>query len=79
MLREQAVAILKELIAADLIHPIWMAIGENTLNHYELRFKGEINQVSIEEFLQKRNLALEQNKEKDYFAIYKSQTRKSNF
>jgi len=71
MLREQAVAILKELIAADLIHPMWMAIGERKLNHYELRFKGEINQVPIHEFLQKRNLELEQNKEKDYFAIYK--------
>jgi len=29
------------------------------------------SKVPIEEFLQKRNLALEQNKEKDYFTIYK--------
>ena len=42
MLREQAVALLKELVAADLIHPNWMAIGEKTLSHYELRVRGEI-------------------------------------
>ena len=52
MLREQAVALMKELVANNLIQTSWVSIEERTPNSYELKFNGNCDRRLIDPILQ---------------------------
>jgi hypothetical protein len=71
MRREQAVALVKELVANDLIQTNWLSIEKRKPDGYELKFKGYCERFLLDTFLQKRNLAMEENNEKGFCVIFK--------
>ena len=70
MLREQAVALLRELLANNLIRTNWALIEERTPNSYELKFNGTFERSLINPILQKHNLKIKKNKDKRYCVIF---------
>ena len=71
MRREQAVAIVKELVGNNLIQANWLSIDKVKSDSYELRFRGYCERQLLGEFLQSYDLALEENREKSSFIISK--------
>jgi hypothetical protein len=69
--REQAVAIVKELVCNNLIQTNWLSIDSRKVDSYELKFRGDYEHNDIEIFLQNRNLAMAENKEKGFCIIFK--------
>jgi hypothetical protein len=72
MLREQAVAFMKELVANNLIQTSWVSIEERTPNSYELKFKGSCDRSLIYPILQKHNLTIKEDKDKGYLVIFET-------
>ena len=70
MLREQAVALLKESAAKNLIQTSWVSVEERTPNSYDLKFKGNCDRCLIDPILQNHNLTTKENKDKGYFVIF---------
>lgn len=71
MRREQAVALVKELVGNNLIQTNWLLIDKRKPDSYELKFKGDWDRCSLEDFLKNHNLSIEENKEKQYLVIFK--------
>jgi hypothetical protein len=71
MRREQAGTLVKELVANNLIQTNWLSIDKSKPEGYELKFKGYCERLLLEMFLQNRNLAMEENKEKGFCIIFK--------
>ena len=71
MRREQAVALVKELVDNNLIQTNWLLIDKRKPDSYELKFKGDWDRYSLNDFLKNRNLVIEENKEKQYLVIFK--------
>ena len=71
MRREQAVAVVKDLVVNNLIQTDWLSIDRRKPDSYELKFRGYCERVLIDTFLQKRNLAIEENKERGFCIIFK--------
>ncbi len=71
MRREQAVALVKELVGNNLIQTTWLLIEKRTPDSYQLKFKGDWDHCSLDDFLKNRNLSIEENKEKQYLVIFK--------
>jgi hypothetical protein len=69
--REEAVTLLKELIGNGLIETTWLSIEQRKPNKYQLSFKGNYQSPLLDPLLKKLNLAIEENKEKDYLVIFK--------
>lgn len=72
MLRAQAIAVLKEIVTNGLIDTAWVSIEKRAPDSFELRIKTDCNRTLIEAFLQKHNLTLEENKQKDWLIIYQT-------
>ena len=68
MKREEAVGLLKELGAEQLIYPSLVLIQQRTPGKYELDMKGAFVYHEIEAFLKNRGLSCEENK--DYLTIF---------
>ena len=68
--RTQAMALLKELVAYDLVDPSYVSIFQTKHNYYQLQIKCNYNK-RIEEFAKNNNLAIEEDKEHKYLVIYK--------
>ena len=71
MKRENAVALVKELVCNNLIQTNWLSIDRRKVDSYELRFRGDCERTDLDIFLQNRNLAMEENKEKGFVIIFK--------
>ena len=71
MRREQAVAVVKELVVNNLIQTDWLSIDNREPDIYELKFRGYCERLMLDTFLQERNLAMEENKEKGVCVIFK--------
>jgi hypothetical protein len=71
MKRESAVALVKELVCNNLIQTSWLSIDRRKVDGYELRFRGDYEWPDLNVFLQNRNLAMEENKEKGFCIIFK--------
>ncbi len=72
MLRQQAIALLKELVADHLIQTSWVSIEERTPNSYELKFNGDCDRSLIDPILQNHNLTIKEDKDKGYFVIFET-------
>jgi hypothetical protein len=68
---EQTVALVKELVGNTLIQTNWLSIDKRKPESYELKFKGDCEGYVLDTFLQKHNLAIEENKEKGFYIIFK--------
>jgi len=70
--RQQAMALLKELVAENLIvDPTHIAICLSTPDNYQIQIKEELNLNKLIEFAQRNDLAIEEVKEEKYVRIYK--------
>lgn len=78
MERKEAVALLKELGAEQLIQPSLVIIEQRKPDSYQLRMKGEYDRQLIEAFLHKRNFDYEENLDRVliYFQAIASSFRK---
>ena len=71
MKRENAVALVKELVFKNLIQTNWLSIDRRKVDSYELRFIGDCEQHDLDIFFQNRNLTMEENKEEGFCIIFK--------
>jgi hypothetical protein len=70
MKREQAVALVKEFVANQLILATWFSIDKKAKGGFEVHLRGDYNRSEIDLFLAKHNLAMKKSAE-GYFIIYK--------
>lgn len=70
--RLEAMAMLKELVANNLVDPSFVNICERKPNHYQIQIKSDYNRKEIEEYSKKCGLTIEEDKEKKYFLIFKT-------
>jgi hypothetical protein len=68
MKRGEAVGLLKELVAEQLIQPSLVFIGQRSLDNYQLQIKGDYDCKEIEQFVKDR-FSLEESK--GYLILYK--------
>ena len=68
MKRAEAVGLLKELVAEQLIHPSLVLIGERSFDNYQLQIKGNYDCKDIEQFVKDR-FSLEESR--GYLILYK--------
>lgn len=71
MRREQAVALVKELVGNDLIQTDWLSLDKRKSDSYELKFRGCCERLLLDTFLKNRNLAMEESNEKGFCVIFK--------
>ena len=69
MKRTEAVALLKELEAEQLIQPTLVLIEQRCPDRFQLQIRGDFNRQQIEIFLKKRHFSFEMNN--DYLVIFK--------
>jgi len=69
--REEAVAVLKELVSLHLVEASWVAIGKRKKTQYQLEIKCDYQNQTMQEFLIKNNLAMEEDKARGICFIYK--------
>jgi len=69
MLRQEAIALLKELGDRQLIQPFSVIIEKQTKDKFQLKIKGSYDLNQIESFLKKRGFTYENSKE--YLIIFK--------
>lgn len=71
MERNEAVAILKEIVVSGLGALSWVSLQETALGDYTLKIGSGYNLEVIEEFAQKNNLAFEEDADKRFLVICK--------
>ncbi|MGA2682266.1 MAG: hypothetical protein ABSF44_10775 [Candidatus Bathyarchaeia archaeon] len=69
--RTQAMALLKELIACNLVDASYIAVLQVKPNHYQLEIKCDFETSRLEEFAKSNSLAIKEDRERKYFVIYK--------
>ena len=70
--RIEAMAMLKELVAGNLVNPDYVNVVRRDDNsHYQIKIKCDYNKEEIEEHAKKHGLTIEEDKERKYFVIYK--------
>ena len=71
MNRQEAMDMLKELIACHLVNPVQINIMLRKPEHYQVQIKGDYNCEEIEEHARKHDLVIEEDKERNCLVIYK--------
>ena len=72
MNRLEAMAMLKELVADNLVNPDYVNIMRREKNsHYQIQIKCDYNKEEIEKHAKKHGLTIEEDKERKYLVIYK--------
>jgi len=69
LLRQEAVALLKELGNRDLVQPFFVIIEKRTRDKFQLKIKGSFDKTQIFSFLKTRGFSCED--KEDYLIIYK--------
>jgi hypothetical protein len=69
--REEATALLKELLEANLVVTSYINLKENKHCHFDLVIKGDCDPVELKQFIEKKDLALLVDKEQGTCKIYK--------
>ena len=67
--RLEAIAMLKQLVANDLVEPSYVNICLRKPNQYQLQIKSNYNKKEIEEHAKKHGLTIEEDKECKYLFI----------
>ena len=71
MNRLEAMAMLKELVADNLVEPSYVHICLRTADHYQIQIKCDYYKSEIEEHAKKHGLIIEEDKERKYMVIYR--------
>ena len=69
--RKEAIALLKELIANDLVELSWVSICEKNPSDFQLQIRSNYERQRIEAFTQKHNFVIEENKDRGLLIISK--------
>jgi hypothetical protein len=69
--REQGMAMLKELVAKDLVEPSYVHIFEKMAKHYQIQIKCNYNRDKIIEFAKNKQLTIMEDNQQKYLVIYK--------
>jgi hypothetical protein len=69
--RLEAMALLKELVANNLIEPTFIHLLERTPNHFQIQIKCEDFRIEIQECAKKYGLNIEVDAERKYLVIFK--------
>lgn len=69
--REQAMAMLKELVANNLVDPGYVSILQVKPNNFQIQIKCDYNKKEIEEYANNHGLTITEDKERKYLVIYK--------
>ncbi len=64
-------ALLKELIAHNLVEPSWVSINERNPNHFQLQIKCNHNKVAIDKYAREKKLTIEDDSEQTFLVISK--------
>ena len=64
-------AMLKELVANNLVEPSYVHISQKILDQFQIQIKSDYNREGIEEYAKKHGLTIEEDKEKKYLLIFK--------
>ncbi len=70
--RVEAMALLKELVAINLVDSSFINMLQREPNQYQLQIKGEYFKSRIEEYAKQFGLSIEEDKERKYLVIFKS-------
>lgn len=65
-------AMLKDLIANNLVEPSYVSISERKPNDYQVQIKYDYNRVGIEEYAKKHGLTIEEDKERKIFSDFQA-------
>jgi hypothetical protein len=69
--RQQAMAMLKELVANNLVESSYVSISEKKPKDYQIQIKCDYNKLEIEAHAKKLGLTIQEDKEKKYLFIFK--------
>lgn len=69
--RKETIAILKKLVAEDLVEPSYVSMQERKPHHYQIQIKSNYKKTRVQEFAKNNSLAIEEDKGKKYLIIYK--------
>ena len=69
--RLEAMAMLKELIADDLVNPDYVSMVQVKPDNFQIQIKCDYNKVEIEAHAKKHGLTIEEDKERKYLVIFK--------
>ena len=69
--RQQAMAMLKELIANNLVEPSYVSISERKPKDYQIQIKCDYSKLEIEAHAKKFGLTIQEDKERKYLFIFK--------
>ncbi len=68
--RVEAISLLKELIAVNLVEPSFVHVLQRTPNHYQIQIKSNYKS-EIEEYAKQFGLTIEEDETKQYLLIFK--------
>ena len=71
--RLEAMSMLKELVANNLVEPTYIHVSLKKLNDYQIQIKCDHNS-EIEVFAKKHGLKIEEDKERKYLVIFEPTT-----
>jgi hypothetical protein len=70
MKRGQAITLLKDSCLKErIVKPVFVSIDHSDPNDYKLKIKGDYDIESIEQFVQKRNFSVKEDKDKGFLVI----------
>ena len=69
--RKEAITLLKELVAKNLVEPSYVSIDQRNQNRYQLKIKCNYYQEDIMQFAKNNGLFIEADKDQKYLVIYK--------
>ena len=69
--RLDAMALLKELAANNLVDPSYLLLCLRKPDNYKIQIKCDYQQSAIEEYAKKHGLTMQEDKERKYLVIYK--------
>ena len=71
MNRLEAMALLADLVANNLVEPTYLHVSLRKLNNYQIQIKCNYFKSEIEAYAKKHGLTIEEDKERKYMVIYK--------
>ncbi len=69
--RAEAMALLKELIAVNMVDPSFISVSQRKPNHFQLLIKSDYYRSEIEKYAKKFGLSIKEDKEQKYLVIFK--------
>ncbi len=69
--RVEAIALLRELIANNLVEPSFVYLSQRKPDRYQLQIKSDYYRSEIEDYAKKFGLSIEEDSEKKYLLVFK--------